>query len=293
MEPNETIVTEGGDAEEDYVLQLRALLHDLVRKKGRVQAAGELGLDPRTVGACMDGEGMSWRVREALERGLPEGAGSAAARQRKRNDALERRVETLEKELHDGLEAVSEEIGKLREDQDRRWESLEQQLARRETQHENRQGSSRSVDAPSKAERQPEKAPPADKLPAKAGSPKRLYPELVMKEPAPDDEEVYGEAWPLIEEWREIWNAGHVGTGRGLAWLETEARVRELEVAMLEEHGLTLPPEKQPLHGLWRSTQLNWRRETLHEVRRAVARRHLVRKVLTFGLWRSRWWRRA
>ncbi len=131
------------------------------------------------------------------------------------------------------------------------------------------------------------------KPPAKAERLERLYPELVTKEPAPDDEDVYGEAWPLIEEWREIWKAGHTGVGRGLAWLETEERVRELEVAMLEEHGLTLPPEPMPLTGLWRSTQLNWRRETLHEVRRAVAWRHLVRTVLTCGLWRSRWWRKG
>ena len=29
MEPNETAMTDGGDAEEEYILQLRALLHDL------------------------------------------------------------------------------------------------------------------------------------------------------------------------------------------------------------------------------------------------------------------------
>ena len=284
MESSERVMTEGGDAEEEYVLRLRALLHDLVRKEGRIEAAKELGLDPRTVGACMDGEGMSWRVREALEMGLQEGAGSAAARQRKRNDALERRMEKLEKELHEGLDAVMGEIGKLREDQDQKWESLERRLARRETQQENRRESPRSAEDPSATGPTPEEAPSVAKPSAKAKFPKRLYPELVTKEPAPDDEEVYGAAWPLIEEWRRLWKT-HTGVGKGLAWLETEERVRELEVAMLEEHGLTLPPEKQPLHGLWRSAQLNWRKETLHEVRRAVAWRHLLRKVLTCGLW--------
>ena len=290
MEAKEKVVTDSGDAEEEYVLRLRALLHDLVRKKGRIEAANELGLDPRTVGACMDGEGMSWRVREALEMGLQEGAGSAAARQRKRNDALERRLSALEKELHDGLNAVMGEIEKLRESQDRRWESLEQRLTRRETQQENRRESPRSAEDPSATGPTPEKVTAKDKPSAKAKAPKRLYPELVTKEPAPDDQEVYGAAWPLIEEWRRLWKT-HTGMGKGLAWLETEERVRGLEVAMLEEHGLTLPPEKQPLHGLWRSAQLNWRKETLNEVRRAVAWRHLVRKVLTCGLWRSRWWR--
>ena len=285
MESSERVMTEGGDAEEEYVLRLRALLHDLVRKKGRIEAAKELGLDPRTVGACMDGEGMSWRVREALEMGLQEGAGSAAARQGKRNDALERRMAKLEKELHEGLDAVMGEIGKLREDQDQKWESLERRLARRETQQDNRRESPRSAEDPSATGPTPEEAPSVAKPSAKAKAPKRLYPELVTKEPAPDDEEVYGEAWPLIKEWRRLWKT-HTGVGKGLAWLETEERVRELEVAMLEEHGLTLPPEKQPLHGLWRSAQLDWRRETLNEVRRAVAWRHLLRKVLTCGLWR-------
>ena len=283
MESSERVMTEGGDAEEEYVLRLRALLHDLVRKKGRIEAAKELGLDPRTVGACMDGEGMSWRVREALEMGLQEGAGSAAARQRKRNDALVRRMEKLEKELHEGLDAVMGEIGKLRDDQEQKWESLERRLARRETPRKSATG---PAEAPGATGPTPEEAPSVAKPSAKAKAPKRLYPELVTKEPAPDDEEVYGAAWLLIEEWRRLWKT-HTGVGKGLAWLETEERVRELEVAMLEEHGLTLPPETQPLHGLWRSSQLNWRRETLHEVRRAVAWRRLARRILTLNLWRQ------
>ena len=167
---------------------------------------------------------------------------------------------------------------------------MEQRLARRETQQENLP---RPADAPNATGSTPEEATATDKPPPKAKFPKRRYPELVTKEPAPDDEEVFGEAWPLIEEWRRLWKAGHTGVGKGLAWLETEQRVRGLEVAMLEEHGLTLPPEKQPLHGLWRSTQLTWRKATVSEVRRAVAWRRLVRKVLTCGLWRSRWWRRG
>ena len=283
MEPNETVMTEGeGAEEEEYVLQLRALLHDLVRKKGRIEAASELGLDPRTVGACMDGEGMSWRVREALERGLQEGAGSAAARQRKRNDALERRVETLEKALHEDLDAVKGEVKAVSEEHARVLGKIEGRLAHMEAQRENGQESPSPADAPSEAERRREKAPATDKPSAKARFPKRLYPELVTKEPAPDDEEVYGEAWPLIHEWRGLWKT-HSAGGRGLAWLEVEERVRELEVAMLEEHGLTLPPETMPLTGLWRSSQLNWRRETLREVRRAVAWRLLARRILTLG----------
>ena len=45
---------------------------------------------------------LSWRVREVLERGLQSGAGSAAARQRERNDALDGRIEGWEGKLRSG-----------------------------------------------------------------------------------------------------------------------------------------------------------------------------------------------
>ena len=206
MKSDEQTVAGEGDEEELHHDRLMALLHDLVRKHGgRRGAAGVLGIDRRTVAACMDGRGMSWRMREALER----------------------RVEALEKGLHEGLDAVRDGIEKLREDEARRWESLEQRLARREAPRQ----STGSADVLGVAARGPEKTPAATR-PAEAGVPKRLYPELVTKEPAPDDEEVYGEAWPLIEEWRRLWKT-HSAGGRGLAWLEVEERVRELEVAML------------------------------------------------------------
>ncbi len=263
-----------------------ALLHDVVRREGgRSGAARVLGIDRRTVGRCMDGERLTPGMRKALEGVLGEEA-SSAADQPEPNDALGRRFEALREELHKDLDADRGEIKALREELALTLEKVEGLLASREAQQENHR---ESAEAPSATGSAPEEATATDK--PKPRFPKRLYPELVTKESAPDDEEVFGEAWPLIKEWRGIWKAGHVGTGKGLAWLETEERVRELEVAMLEEHGLTLPPEKQPLHGLWRSTQLDWRKDTLHEVRRAVARRHLLRTILTCGLWRSRWWR--
>ena len=70
---------------------------------------------------------------------------------------------------------------------------------------------------------------------------RRLDPELVTEEPADDDPEVYGDAWPLVEEWRRL-RADHPHQGKSLSWLVNEERL--LTLAMLEEHGLTLPPEK-------------------------------------------------
>ena len=89
---------------------------------------------------------------------------------------------------------------------------------------------------------------------------RRLDPEIVTVEPAEDDAEVYGAAWPLVEEWRRL-RAGHPRQGRSLSWLVTEERLLMLELAMLEEHGLTLPPEKQPLRGFGRKRQTSWRRD--------------------------------
>ena len=118
---------------------------------------------------------------------------------------------------------------------------------------------------------------------------RRRYPELVTRDPAGDDEEVYGDAWPLVDGWRGLWD-GHPARGKGLEWVSTRQRILALEVAMLEEHGLTLPPETEPLRGLDRGAQLNWRLKELHEFNKRRARLELLcrlRRVLSFGLWRK------
>ena len=101
----------------------------------------------------------------------------------------------------------------------------------------------------------------------KRTEPRRLAPEVVTEEPAVGDEEAYGEAWPLVEDWRLL-GAGHPHQGKGLPWLVTEERLLSLELAMLEEHGLTLPPETEPLRGFGRSAQVNWRRTALEDIHR-------------------------
>ena len=35
-------------------------------------------------------------------------------------------------------------------------------------------------------------------------APRRTDPELVTEDPATDDADVYGEGWPLVEEWRRL-----------------------------------------------------------------------------------------
>ena len=62
-----------------YELRLTALLHQLVRRRGHKGAARELGVNPRTVAASVK-QGMSRRVREALERMLVDRDGEARDR---------------------------------------------------------------------------------------------------------------------------------------------------------------------------------------------------------------------
>ena len=79
----------------------------------------------------------------------------------------------------------------------------------------------------------------------------------------------------------------HPDRGRGLCWLETEALI--LELAMLEEHGLTLPAETEPLRRLERNAQLGWRRRALAVTEKKLARRRALgrlRRLITLGLWR-------
>ena len=64
---------------------------------------------------------------------------------------------------------------------------------------------------------------------------RREYPDLATREPAEDDEEVFGDAWPLIVEWRELKDA-HPIEGKGLEWLADEQRLLEVELALLEQH---------------------------------------------------------
>ena len=66
----EPFIEESRVVEDVHHLRLMALLHELVREKGNRGAASALGLDPRTVASCVKAGRLTWRVREALERGL-------------------------------------------------------------------------------------------------------------------------------------------------------------------------------------------------------------------------------
>ena len=113
----------------------------------------------------------------------------------------------------------------------------------------------------------------------------REYPQLVTLEAKPGEELVYGDAAPVIVEWRranaELMEA--LRTGTLLRRAVVNERVLELEMAIVEEHGLTLPPASYPWDRSDRRDELRRRRELLRETR-AERSRALLRQWLRRAL---------
>ena len=273
MKTGKPIFEKSRSVEDMQHMRLMALLSELVRDLGVMKAAKALDVDYKTLTSSMERGRLSRRMRSVLEKALLEGGGSPAAEQRERNDeledrikAVEGRVDAVEKDVSKGLAAVQGDVKTLRSDLDKGMRRLAQLESGRGAPDE-------TADSAGEAGK-----------PGGSGPARREFPDLVTIEPADDDEEVFGEAWPLIAEWREL-KESHPNRGGGLSWLVEEERFLSLELTLLEEHGLTLPPETYPLRGLDRSGQVSWRRTALSDTRRARARAELLRKV-TFGLWR-------
>ena len=276
MKTTEHGIEDSKDVENMHHMRLMTLLQELVRDKGFKSAARVLELDQRTVAECAKTGQLSRRVRQALERALQEGVGSAAARQRERNDRLETRVEALEKG-HAAHEKGHDELGK---EVRRRVAAVEGEVAALRRDGAQGTGAGHAGAGPSRSE---SGASQGGRKPPSRPRVRREYPDLVTLEPAEDDEEVFGDAWPLIVEWRELKDA-HPNEGKGLDWLAEEERLRVVELALLEDHGMTLPPEKRPLRGFDRDGQINWRRTALFDTRRAIRKRELLNR-LSLGLW--------
>ena len=255
----ETLASGNGDVDAEKLRRLRltGFLRELVREEGRVEAAELLGVAYRTVVRAEESGEITGRMGDALGTGDdPE-----VARLRERVDALEGGVEALAKELRDGLGEIRAAVAGNTESQ----------------------GQGQAQDG------KPDAPAVAGLRPRKPFTERRLDPEVVTEEAADDDPEVYGDAWPLVEEWRRL-RADHPHQGKSLSWLTTEERLLVLELAMLEDHGLTQPPEKQPLRGFGRKGQTTHRWKALADTRVALRKRKLlrwVRRVLTLGLWRK------
>lgn len=262
--------------------RLLALLRDLVGTEGGEKAAAVLGVSYRTVSRAVESDRLTPRMAVALERLLLLGGGSAAARERERMDALERRSG----ELADGLrEAVAAEIAAVRAEQEEQAEAMrlvEWRVAALEAVRQGSDAASGSATGGGQA------GQPGDR--PRYVPPKR-YPQVVTKEAEEGEELVYGEAAAVIVEWRRTYAEMMrlEKSGPPLRSNAVNERRLELEVALIEEHGLTLPPSRYPWSQHERQDQL-WNRRQLQRLNRREHGRLLRRKWLLRALTLGFWW---
>ena len=248
--------------------RLMALLREVVADKGRIRAAELLGVNYKTVKRAAESGRLTPHLRDALERLQPPSVASTGAVRPEHVGALERRIERIEGRLT----TLATERGTSRDGPDASGDGAA--ASRAEARPATPWQTSKSpAEEPATVAGMRSRAPVALR---------RSFPEVVTVEPG-DDTDVYGKAWPVVDEWRRL-RAAHPDHGKGVRWLETEARILVLELALLEEHGLTLPPETQPLRGFARRGQTTWRRTALLDTQRALVWAR-VRRVLTIGLW--------
>jgi len=258
--------------------RLLVLLHDMVDAEDGAKAAEALGVSYRTVARTIDSGRLTARMTAALESHLLQGGGSAAARQRRRVAALENQLAALVEETRGGLKALAAEAETLREAHARSRRHFERRLVALE--------SSRNGTEDSEAEGPGRRR-------SKAGyAPPRRYPQLVTEQAGDDEEGVYGEAAPVVVEWRAAREEFMelLKTGTELAQEEARMRMLRLEIAIIEDHELTLPPASYPWGPEDRRDEARRRRRRLGSAQadrnRALGRLWL-RRILTFGIWRS------
>ena len=284
----------GGDGwgvEKARRLRLGEFLRDLIRQEGKMEAAELLGVNNKTLTRAEESGEITGRMADALELLLRRADDAEVARLRETVGALEERLAAVEGRAEmpeGGVETPGAETegrgGSGREGNGDKDETDSQGKREKEDDTESRAQDGKDDAGAGRSETGA--APQAVRLrPVNPDTLRPFDPEIVTVEPADDDVDIYGAAWPLVEEWRSL-RADHPNQGKGLSWLRTRERLLALELAMLEEHGLTLPPEKQPLRGFGRSGQTTWRRTALANTRRSLARRELLRWVAPW-LWRK------
>ena len=282
MEDREAYAGSSRSLESLREIRLQALLRDLIDAQGQARTARALGVGYRTLKRAVESGQLTEHMAVALERLMLLGGGSAAARERERVDALERRVDGLAREMRAGFDegraAVDAGLKALGEEQalavgvlGRRLDGLEARM----------KGGAAGTSTPgAETPEQPAQMP--------GYVPPRRYPELVTREAEEGEELAYGDAAPLIVEWREA-RAAFLRvdrTGPALRRIAAHERMWELEIALIGQHGLTLPPMTYPWTDMQRERQVRERRDEirhLHRERRRVLRRRWLRRLLSLG----------
>ncbi len=265
--------------------RLVAMLRDVAETRGKVKAAETLGVSFRTLARAVESGRLTGRMADALERHLLEVEGSVTAPVGPNQaDGVEERMEQLEAdvaELRLRVETIQAVVGALQEDQARTLRQWEGRLARVEAREVVRNGSGAASTPSVKGALEGPRAQPQVK------PPRRPYPQLVTVEPEDGEELIYGEAMPAVTDWREARRALDEARRR-LDKLDAHERMLELEVRLVGDHELTLPPAVYPWDRADRRDEVWRRKQSLGDLRversRAVLLRW-VRRVLTLGLW--------
>ncbi|MDE0195142.1 MAG: hypothetical protein OXP08_06280, partial [bacterium] len=245
---------------------------------GKMKTAESLGVSYRTLDRALDTGVLRPRMRDALTRRVLEEGGEAGLRHGARVEALEQRAEQTEERLgtleraRQGVEeatraAVGELAGRL-EEGTASVDALAGRLARLEAQQV---GEHRGVPAGGGV---------GEFVPLGRG--------VVTVEPQPGEAQSFGAGMALVEEWRALVRRRSEGSKAEQA--RRRERVMELEIALIGEHGLALPPNTEPLHPSERERYLGWRRRELADLR-AERRRRVALRWLRRGLTLGLWWR--
>ena len=273
----------GVDVERLREIKLMGFLRELERQQGRMEAAALLGVNYKTVARALEEDRVTGRVADALELLLGAGGDSEMARLRREVERLAERVAALEERGGDVL-PVAPQGGDGRD------------VVRGGADGDGDDGNTGEAQAGAEAKTGKAGAsalanptvPPVPGLnPSRPARRRRVDPEMVTREPADDDAEVYGDAWPLVKEWRRLKDR-HPVRGSSLSWLEDQERLLTLELAMFEEHELTVPPATQPVKGLARRDHTRWRWKALYRTQVSIRKRKLLRwlrRFLTLGAW--------
>ena len=276
----------GDAAPGDRAGRLGGLLQDLLRTHGRRRTAELLGLSERTLQRAEQveaGEQLSEQFLRALEdyEGKLPGSGTPPT------SGLETAAELadLRRRVHRVERVLPEDIGDLPGAVDRlaaSVEQLQQQVAALQQSTESAEGGevgrqAASVGASAHASTGGDTA----RLPL------RPYPQLDTAESEPGEQLVYRDATAAITEWRRV-KRSRVAASTTLDVLKADERLLELELVLVGEHGLTLPPAERPWDGLRRQSELRVLRQALGRKRRQrrwAQLRHWVWRLLTLGLW--------
>ena len=253
-------------------LRLMVLLVDLVRKHGMTGTADLLGVSRQTLWRARATGTLPPSVLAALERLVREGDEEAAAAQREITEALGSRVAELERKLEAGLRQVHAARAAIEKQGDDAAEGFARHIGEVE----------RRLAGAETALREGHLAPRDRDEDAV------MRQGVVTLEAGPDDEETCGVAAPLVAEWRRLYGGG-VDEGDRVERALAEERMRELEIELIEDYCLTLPPATYPWTEGDRRSEVRLRRMTLERVRGERIRAQWLRRLrrwLTVGRWR-------